>query len=425
MERYILKYLRDIESQEQYKKTIDKLKVELDWHFYAYGDNLENRYKRGYKGTLRDRLAAMLQNKMAMSKIPSSSSQNNIITFARLPIEEMGKEYISLYSTIFSPIGKRNIIGNGDMKNYHMFMNNVFNDLAFNQILKLNVLDEILRHEERLLDFYKKSNVHGLFLNTDEYYYNKVHIDIFKGLNRPSFIFSHGLPGIYSKEVDNKSDYLVVWGQQIKDNYISVGFDPNKIIVGGNPNYRMIKVKQLRNDLSNVLVMTSGSIQWHMHSWTDLPIYDRSLIVLYLYSVENVLKKVGVKRARLRPHPSVSAKWLSQYVDIDFYTFDKTPFVESINRSSLIIGCTSTTYFESLMHGVNYIVYEPTFDGYTMTGGKLVPPFDGSDNDVVIANNEERLYLLIKERYSPNIRILENYMEPFNAKKIKDIIHNL
>ena len=100
MERYILKYLKEIETEKQYKSCLDKLKVELDWHFYAYGENLENRYKRGYKGTVRDKFAAIIQNKIALNQIPSVSSQYNIITFARLPVEEMKKEGINLYSTI-------------------------------------------------------------------------------------------------------------------------------------------------------------------------------------------------------------------------------------------------------------------------------------------------------------------------------------
>lgn len=422
MERYILNYLRNTISDERYKKCIENLKVELDWHFYAYGENLSDRYKRGYKGSLRDRVAACVQDFLSVSRLPDVNDKQNILTFTRLPVKELERLDVNFFSTIFSPIGKRNIIGNHDMKLFRDYMNKVFNEMTFNKSLKTEVLDSIIYHEDKLLENYRDSNLRGLFLNTDEYYFNKVHIDIFKKLNRPSFIFSHGLPGIYSEEVDNSSDYLVVWGQQIKDNYISAGFSPDKIIVGGNPKYNDFKIKKLRNEMSDILVMTSGSIQWHMHSWSDLPIYDRSLIILYLYSVENVLKRSGVTHARLRPHPSVSIEWLSKYIDLSFYEFDQMSLLDSLSRSTLVIGCTSTTFLESLMVGVNYIIYEPSFNGYTMTGGTLVPPFDGSDEDVVIAEDEETLYELIKDRYCSNTRMLEKYMEPFNFSNVKNIL---
>ena len=99
-------------------------------------------------------------------------------------------------------------------------------------------------------------------MNTDEYFINKYHLEIFKKINKPSFIFSHGLPGIYSKNVDNKSDYLLVWGEQIKLNYIKYGFDPNKIYVVGNPKYPLFPNKiKLRNTLKDVLVFTSSSLR--------------------------------------------------------------------------------------------------------------------------------------------------------------------
>jgi hypothetical protein len=261
-----------------------------------------------------------------------------------------------------------------------------------------------------------------LFLYTDQYFESKYLIEIFKILKKPSFIFSHGLPAIYSLEVDNRSDYLMVWGERMKQNYVNIGFDSNKIFVVGNARYIKIKKTQkLRNTLDNVLIIPCSSLLWHQNEWNTPTLIDRSMIILYLYEVQHVLEGLGVKHARYRPHPSINSKWVNGFIDNNFYQTDKDSLNVSLGKSSLVIGAASTVFLEALMFGVNYIVYEPSENGVNMMRGRLIPPFDGSEG-VEIARSKSKLKYLIKNNYQVNIDVLDGYMKPLDLSILTSII---
>ena len=418
MERYLLKHLLDNANNELEKKYIDYLKVNLDAKMFAYGDNMREAYPEPQDIRFKDLLVYM--RRLIKSKYIKQNSQRGVVlSFVGMPQALEEKYNLEFASSVLNPICSKNIFSFDLLKYYRLYLK-LTRNRRFNEILDVGFLKMMQDYEDIIAETYKKYHLKGLIVPNGEPFLYKLHLDIFKKLNIPSFIVLHGIPGIYALETEKKADYLLVWGEQIKQNYINVGFDGDRIKVIGHPRYTEVPhINKLRNSLDDVLVATTGSTEWSPHGWEydKFPLFDRNLLLLYCYSVESVLKKVGVKHARLRAHPSVGRQWLEKFVDLEFYTIDlnkRNTLAESLSKASLVIGPTSSVWLESILYGVNYIVYEPGDGKLSLTNGPLVPPFDGSDTDVEVAFDEDKLYKMIKDGYQLNPAIVNKYIMPFN-----------
>ena len=157
---------------------------------------------------------------------------------------------------------------------------------------------------------------------------------------------------------------------------------------------------------------------WIMDEYGD---QNSSLLILYIYQVEHVLRQLGVKHARLRPHPSVDKLWLSKYIDMDFYSLDYESVNDSLNRSTMVIGPHSTLMIDALCNGVNYYVYEPGENGVTIRGAKLAPPSDGRNEWVRVAQSEKELIENIRGNNILDPRFLDGYLQPFSLTPIMDL----
>lgn len=425
MEKYILKYLRDISYNPLISKYIDFLKVDLDSHLYGYGENLTTNYAAIRNVSIRfyyDFYKRFIRLKDAKSYI---GDESNILSFINLPSYIENSYNINLLNSILQPIGYNKVIKSKSLIDFYWYYIRTITKKKFNEIISLECFEEFENYRKIIIEEYKKYNFKGLFVGNGEPFMFKFHLDIFKDLQRPSFIFLHGLPGIYKLETEKVADYLLVWGDNIKENYIEAGFDENKIKVIGHPRYNDIPTNiKLKNDLSDILVATTSSIEWSPQGWdlNNFPLYDRSLIILYCYSIQQALTINGVKHARLRVHPSVNKSWISKYIDTNFYTLDYLPLNDSLSKSSLVIGPTSSLWLESLLAGVNYLVYEPGINGRNIYNAPLVPPFDGSDSSLIVANSEEELSAMIKDRYILNTSIVERYIKPFDFSPVYELL---
>lgn len=421
MERYILKYLQEHADSELIKKFIDYLKVDLDGMFYAYGDNMNENYP--LPRSMDWRFYTSLMKLLLKSRNTSNYKYKdiNILSFVNLPAQACKESGFNFLSSIIQPVGDR-MIYSKELIEFYVYYAKITRKKDFNDVVTKENAELLEHYKEKLLKEYSEYNFKALFVGNGEPFIFKLHLDLFKQLQVPSFIFLHGIPGIYNLDTERKADYLLVWGEQIRQNYINAGFDPNKVVVTGHPRYFEIPTDfKLRNNLSNVLVTTTASVSWSPHGWKadHFPIYDRSIIVLYCYSVQSVLQKMGVKHARLRVHPSVRKDWIMKFVDKKFYTIDTTSLQQSLHASSLVIGPTSTVWLESILAGVNYLVYEPELDG---NENRLVPPFDGSDALMDVAFSEDSLYNMVKEKYMLDTKIVRKYIDPFEFKKVFEII---
>lgn len=422
MERYLINYLKENSEDQIVCKYIDFFKVEFDWFIYAYGEHLNSQYKRHRNISFKTYIQYLISLFNTIKSQPDLKNVLSNVSFAdKSQIKKLG---LNLTSSVFLPKGKNQIIGDWQSIVLQRKIQKRIYKKEFTDLFNKDFFYDLENFQPKIIKNFEKYNLRALFLFTDQYFASKYLIDIFQKINRPSLIFSHGLPGIYSKDVDNRSDYLMVWGEQIRNNYINVGFAPEKIKVIGNPKYNNFNSKKdLRNSLENILVIPISSIQWHQHRWSEPRLIDRSMAILYLYQVQHVLSQLGVKRVRFRPHPSMNKQWYSNFLDQNFFEIDNDILSDSIKKSTLLIGSVSTTLLESLMYGVNYLVYEPCDENsMNLCKSKNVPPFDGSLEDFSIARTEEDLIHMIKTKYQTPIKILEGYMQPLDLSILKDIV---
>lgn len=289
---------------------------------------------------------------------------------------------------------------------------------SFNDLLNKEFDKEAREYYNLLKVYIVKNRIRALFLPMDIGFFEKMTIDIFKELNLPTFNIIHGLPGMYNEIDYNRTDYLVVWGEAIKNNFINKGYNPNKIIVSGHPKYKIKNNANLKFSLDDILVITK-SLNGSQYS-DRVVIGDRSNLIYYLYTIQKVLTDLGVNKVRLRPHPSENIEWYRQYINNTFFEIDIDSIDISLKKSTLVIGGTSTMFLESLIYGVNYVVYEPIIDGcLTLNSFEQVPPFDGNNAFVPVANSEAKLIDILVNEIKVDIRILDEYIEPnFNSELI-------
>jgi hypothetical protein len=226
------------------------------------------------------------------------------------------------------------------------------------------------------------------------------------------------LPTRYNAIDDNRADYLLVWGEKIKECYIRAGVDEKKIFVIGNPGFSVKPNNSLRNSLESILVITNCISPFPENS-DKVILQDRGNLLTYLYSIQNVLQRFGVKKVRFRPHPFENSSWYEKNVDNNFFILDRDKLSISLEKTSLVIGSSSTVLLDALAHGVNYIVYEPIVDQLTLKNFRLVPPFDKSDARIVVATNEEELYNNIKSKNIIDPSVIKDYLgNEFNIDKV-------
>ena len=423
MNKYLIKYLRDNAKDRLSSKYIDFFKIELDWHIYNSEQHISEKYHKNRAISFKERLFNLYQysNAIFVNKNIKAPSILSTISLDKSLKSNLG---FNLYSPVWNPVGKNNVFGDLKTVLWVERTNDLIRNKDFNVFLDEKVYLYLEKFQIHLLEQYRGQNFNALFLYTDQYFYSKYSIEIFKKLGKPSFVFSHGLPGIYSLEVDNRSDYLMVWSEKIKQNYIDIGFDSSKVKVIGNPNYTIIPKRQkLRSTLDNILVIPVSSVNWHQHEYDNIVLTDKSMVVLYLYQVQSVLIKMGVKRARFRVHPSIRKEWVYAFLDHSFYILDTETLSKSLSISTLVIGSTSTVLLDSLILGINYIVFEPVDKNQiNMTGYKTVPPFDGSEEKLMVANDEFELEKLLRFNAMTDYSIVHDYMQNFDLIELKKLI---
>lgn len=414
MTNYLIKHLID-NSTKNDSYCLDLLKHELDWHIYDYGDHAIHGNRRGSRFRKED-LILLLKYFLHRNKFQQKSVKK-ILSFIPYSFDKTIKSIgFEPYSTNFNVRNDSTLIKSNYLVKSKFRLDKIIRKNNFNEIISKD-FDFISQFKSEYFEIIKKYDFTSLFVLTDQQFLSRISIDVFKELNRKSFIFGHGLPGIYSKDLDNRSDYLMIWGKLIRDNYIKAGFEKEKLIVVGNPKYKNIVQKKVINwNLENIVVFPESSLLWHQHTNNEPKLIDRSGMILYLYEVQKVLLKLGVRHVRYRLHPSINPKWVSKFIDNKFYTLERGPLENTMKYASLVIGATSTTFLECIQAGINYIVYE------RRNRNLLVTPFNGNDPRVPFANNTDELEELIRNKELVDYGVLNDYMEPFNKQLLREVV---
>ena len=291
-------------------------------------------------------------------------------------------------------------------------------------LINNNQLHKLLKYEDNLLYeleneltlFFEKCKIRGIVLPSDLGFLNRLSINAARKNNIPSFIFQHGGVPVYYNLVDfNRTDYLVVWGSKVKSAYISMGWDENKIFVSGHPFYRTVPGR-LRFTLDNILILTKSA--------SEAQLQDRKKSILYLLMIKRVLISFGIKKVRLRTHPSESPKWYQELLGEDFFVLDRCNLSESLNAATLVIGPNSTTLIDSLAHGVNYHVFEPIDnEGKTLMNLSIVAPLDGLDERIPISRNVDELTQNIRDRNYMDLSVFNEFADTrLNLVFFKEVV---
>ncbi|MFH1618675.1 MAG: hypothetical protein ABIG11_02105 [bacterium] len=420
---YLIRWLK--ENSGLAPDIMDSLKFELDRRIYSYGAQFAYPYERS---AVERRLAAarsvfreaVLPFKKTGAEAPGGSSAVRISSNAYFGFSSaLAEQGFSVFNAPWA-MG-RGELGDAGLYRRIRAVRSFLETADFKGLLTAEFAAEMRGLKTGLKEYYQRAGITALVVPFDQPVFERLAIKIFKELGKPSFISLHGLPGRYNNLDDNRTDYLLVWGEKIKEYYARAGIAPEKIHVTGHPSYKTLTAGAPRFSPGNVLVI-SKSIGGAQHSAEEI-LSDRGNSVLYLYSAQRALNKIGVRKARLRLHPSESARWYRRFLDDKFFAIDKEPLPASLARSSLVIGPTSTVFLESLLAGVNYLVYEPAVNGLDTVNYPLVPPFDGTERDVPVAQTEEALQTMLNARACVDSGALAGYIKtPFDLSIVAKLV---
>lgn len=303
-------------------------------------------------------------------------------------------------------------------------VDNILQKEGLGYLLSLEMNEKINRLKESLFRIYSDKRIKAFFTYADCDFWSRILLLVFKKLNKPTFLYVHGMPGVY-KSIYNRSDFLLVWSEKMKENFENAGISKEKMILYQNKKYTGKITPLKKMDLENVVVL-GHTMPGADPCGIKTNSFQRNFGISLLYAdlVKNVLLKLGVKKAVLRPHPSENLSWYMKNVDTLFYSIDTfSSDVECLQKASLVIGPSSTMLINSLYHGVPYILFEPIFNGEEVSIFNLVPPFDGTDSYVPLCRTEDDLYSAIKDQKYVNQELLCGYNTTVDEyDKLIDII---
>ncbi|MES2590493.1 MAG: hypothetical protein V4608_01325 [Bacteroidota bacterium] len=402
------------------------LRFDLNQNIYYYGNQFKYPSEANFQKSLKSNIRKILKRLFIRYKIFQNKSiptnKKLILSNAYFTVNQELKELnYHVYCPSWSMSADRNVLSDFKLFTSSEKIKDKIQSCNFNELISSEFLSELKKFEEELKLFFEKIKLNALFVPNDAGFFESMAIHVCKQINVPSFVFLHGLPGRYNNIDDNKADYLIVWGEKIKEHYIDVGINPDKIFVSGHPYYKGFKQEELKFSLNNILIITKA-MPGSQHS-DKVRLNDRGNSVLYLYAIEEVLKRMGVKSVRFRPHPSESSEWYLKFINKEFYKADTDSLKDSIEKSSLVIGPTSTVFLESIYYGINYVVFEPSVNDIDLINYELVPPFDGTKAEVPVAKNEQELEYILKNKTKVNASFFSEYIKtPFDLSFINKLI---
>jgi hypothetical protein len=420
---YILDFLKKNSNVDS--KKLEILKQEFDFRFYSYGNQFknphENKKQKFYAVILQYLKSVYILLKIFQNK-KADNNKKTILSSAYFNVNnELSKLGFEVYSPSWYLKKGGNVLPNLSLFHSSKKILTTLSSSNFRDLLTPYFISQIDKFEKKVLEALQINNIQAVIVSNDMTFIDKILIDVCKKLKIPSFLFLHGLPLNYNLMDNNRTDYLIVWGEKLKEIFIKKGFNKDKIIVSGHPYYKLKVDSPLQFSLDNILVLTKPMEELQFSDKVLLS--DRSNSILYLFSIEKALRSFGVNSVRIRIHPGENPEWYYQYINKEFFILDKLNLKKSINKSTLVIGPTSTVFLESIYYCRNYLVYEPGVYGFDLFNHKLFPPFDGSENKVPVANNEVELIQLIKDKTIVDSSILSDYLRtPFDLEIIKKII---
>ncbi len=392
----------------------DLIKLDLEKKIYWYGDNFLNHIE------LNDWVRNLL--------IETKNEMRNFLSYFRSDIiygdaDIICDTYFGLDKDLrelgFRALGSPWSLGISNLKwgsrslrsNFYRLLRHLSKS-PFNEIMCHDFYEQIRALQKLVRKELAENRPKALFISNDMGFCQRLMISCFQREGIPTFVALHGLPARYNGVDDNRADWLIVWGEAIRGEYVKSGVSPNKITVSGHPRYSKwienFELGKIQSSLEHVLVLTK-SLDGAQHSDRTKK-GDRGDLVLYLTMIQRALEVNGVKRATIRCHPSENPEWYGKYIDRGFWGISRRALGEDLKSATLVIGPSSTVFLEALIYGVNYYVFEPVLNNTYFYDYKTFPPFDGSDLRVPVAKTLEDLQRLIASGGLVDPEIITSYI---------------
>lgn len=402
-------------------KYLDLLEFYFPYKLYLYGDqykvNRENKVS-----VAKEKLKDCLRELYCIKKLIFSKDKHqkgiNVLSGAYFGVNKYLNELG--FNTVYGPWlinGTDRFLGDIRYIHHYYAFKRRINALSFQESLS-DKCDKIVANLiEETKDVMQKHNIRAYIGSSTHAMENRIPLKAAQELGIPTFVFLHGLPFPFYYEEANRADYLIVWSEKIKQNFLKLtNYPENRILVAGHPLYQSMPHKCLRNSLDDILIITPSS-EAERHQ-------DRGNMVYYLLTVEKILKGFGVKKVRFRPHPHEDANWYLKFIDNNFFAPDTGSLKVALEKSTLVIGTLSTIVVEALFYGVNYILYDPLDDNQkNIYGHTTVPPFDGSDKYLPVAQSPDELIAKLNEKACVDTAFFHEYINtPFDISFIKELI---
>ena len=298
----------------------------------------------------------------------------------------------------------------------HSFKFRSFSYLVSDQFILL--LDEFYN---KYKNFCLRQQYNGLVVHEYNSFFSKVALSIFKAHSKPTIFLHHGgIPTMYEKQIQDRSNYFILWGIKQVDAYIKMGYDKNKFYVSGHPSYCNVP-KKLKFKLKNILIINKSLMG--VHPMEKYPNEDKGNAILYLNILQKALKKIDIKNVKLKVHPSENFYWYKKHIDNNFFQKANSNLKKCLNQADLVIGPASTVIIDSLFSGVNYVVFEPKFNNKSILGWNINPPIDGVDPRIPVAFNENELLNILQNKLKVDKSILGEFVkQPLDITFLREII---
>ena len=398
-----------MESYPEKAEMLEWMKYALDNRVYYFGQHFKTPYEaRPLKVRLKTRFDSLYQRK----KTVAISYDGSVISNAYFNVAEYIKK--EGYNVILPP-WQTGILSKEAQETLYKMMYADFNEV----ILSDEYQQSVYRLRDELKDFFKKNHTPFVLLANDLAPIHRITIDVCKEIGVPTGIFLHGLPARYDSVDDSRADYLFVWGEKIRENYIKAGCKAS-IIVTGHPNFSSFTIAELKPE--NVVVL-SRSINGAPSISDRHCVDERGICLQHIYAVETALKSVGINHAVLRLHPSENPEWYSKFMDRDFYILDTNPLGYTIGHAKMVTGYISTVMLDTVLNDVPCYPFVIDKLG-NVFADEIVPPFCNKP-EFPTANTVDELVDNINKGRCVTKEHFDGYVNPtFDITKITQFINS-
>ncbi len=256
----------------------------------------------------------------------------------------------------------------------------IYNGIDYSNVF-INILADIVfkKLDDLLMRYYsykqqlKKLNLDYLITKHDYDEDWQLIVRVAQQLGIKTFVITHGITVTKELLVNQIAEFIVVYGEGMKENFVNDNVDSNRIVIIGNPffdDYFKIKVnnhKNKQNSYNRILILQHPSAIPRINS-------KENSDLKYIQILKKFLKSVECKEIIFKIHPGLQRKEYFEYLlnelQLDWEIVKNRDIKDLIKNSDIVIGPASTAAMEALILGKDYyyVNLEPM---------NYLPPFDG------------------------------------------------